>query len=83
MAGRVRTDNVKLTKPWTNTLSRVHDKHIMDIFMANDLKSPTMRKLNYCQLYLQVTHLSDITTSDRKRLHLDILREEAIRLNNQ
>eukprot|EP00957_Ditylum_brightwellii_P008213 621668-Ditylum_brightwellii.AAC.1 len=70
------------TKPWTNPTFRVHDKHIMDIFMANDLKSMAMRKLNYCQLYLQVTHFSDITTLERKRLHLNILREDATRLNN-
>eukprot|EP00957_Ditylum_brightwellii_P129160 9851981-Ditylum_brightwellii.AAC.1 len=41
---------IELTKPWTNPTPRVHDKYIMDIFMANDPKSMPMMKLNYCQL---------------------------------
>eukprot|EP00957_Ditylum_brightwellii_P098451 7500816-Ditylum_brightwellii.AAC.1 len=55
----------------------------MDIFMANDMKPLAMRKLNYCQLYLQVTHLSDITTPDGKRLYPNIIQDDATRLNNQ
>eukprot|EP00957_Ditylum_brightwellii_P077074 5857545-Ditylum_brightwellii.AAC.1 len=42
-----------------------------------------MRKLNYCHIYLQVTHLSDITTSDGKRPHPTIPQATATRLNNQ
>eukprot|EP00978_Attheya_sp_CCMP212_P000100 scaffold186_cov32-Attheya_sp.AAC.3 len=61
-------------KPWTIPSARVHDQHIMDAF----LQSPSIPKkdyaaLNYCRLYLRVTTLSDITTSDGKQIMHAIL----------
>ena len=45
----------------------------MDLINLHVTLVPQKRKLNYCCIYLQVTHVSDISTSDRKRLHQGML----------
>jgi hypothetical protein len=58
---------------WTVPTSRVNDKHIMDEILASPLISTKdYNKMNYCRMYLQVTTLADITTSDGKRIRSDI-----------
>ena len=54
---------------WTLPTTREHDKHIMDVILQLIQSPMQQRKPNYCRIYLQVTHLSDITTSDGKKLH--------------
>eukprot|EP00957_Ditylum_brightwellii_P004111 312292-Ditylum_brightwellii.AAC.1 len=44
--------------------------------------SMTIQKINYCCLYLQVTHLSDITTLDGTRL-IDTSLTNPSKFNNQ
>ena len=53
---------------WTYPTTRQHNLHIMECFIKQSLSTPVLQKRNYCYLYLQVTHLSDITTSDGKRI---------------
>ena len=67
---------------WTLPATRENDKHLMDVILQY-VQSPTQqRKLNYCRLYLQVTHLSDITTSDGRKLHPEMLQQPS-KFNNQ
>eukprot|EP00957_Ditylum_brightwellii_P119531 9119725-Ditylum_brightwellii.AAC.1 len=49
---------------WTYPTARQHDCHIMDQVTTLTSSSSIIWKLNYFRLYLQITHLSDITTSD-------------------
>jgi hypothetical protein len=59
---------------WTLPSTRENDQHIMD-FISQVIQSPTLkRKINYCPLYLHITHISDITTSNGKRLHPAMLK---------
>eukprot|EP00978_Attheya_sp_CCMP212_P018891 scaffold52212_cov35-Attheya_sp.AAC.1 len=61
-------------KPWTIPSARVHDQHIMDAFLQSpSIPEKDYAALNYCRLYLRVTTLSDITTSDGKQIMYDIL----------
>jgi hypothetical protein len=66
--------SIKEENPCTIPHTRKHDQHIMDAF----LKSPAVSEkdyaaLNYCRLYLKVTTLSDIVTSDGKRITANAL----------
>jgi hypothetical protein len=67
---------------WTYPTTREHDEYIMDLINSHVTSETQKRKLNYCRLYLQVTHVSDITTSDGKKLHQGILNEQKC-FNNQ
>jgi hypothetical protein len=77
---RVINAQIKETDPWTIPSAREHDHHIMDAV----LKSPTIStsecaRINYCRMYLQVTTLSDITTSDGNYIRYDVLMGEGDR----
>jgi hypothetical protein len=67
---------------WTLPSTRENDKHLMDVIQQY-VQSPTQqRKLNYCRLYLHITHISDITTSDGRKLHPEMLQQPS-KFNNQ
>jgi hypothetical protein len=75
----LRTINGKLyiCDVWTLPPTRENDQHIMD-FISQVIHSTThKRKINYCRLFLRITHISDITTSDGKSLHPAILQHPA------
>ena len=44
--------------------SREKDKSIMSCFSKNSEDHSILKKLNYCRQYLNVTTLSDITSTD-------------------
>ena len=67
---------------WTYPPTREHDAYIMDLINTHITSDTQKRKLNYCRLYLQVTHVSDITTSDGKKLHHGIMHKQES-FNNQ
>jgi hypothetical protein len=51
-------------------LQRIHDCYLMDAVLATDqFTSNQVRMIHYCQLYLQVLTLSDITLANGT--HLD------------
>ena len=50
-------------------LQRQHDIFRMDVALAsNKFKPASLKRINYCWLYLNVTLMSDITTPDGSRL---------------
>ena len=49
-------------------LQRVNDQFIMDAIPINKIFLPTIRRINYCRLYLRVRRLSDIVTNDGLRV---------------
>jgi hypothetical protein len=65
---------LKEEDPWTFPTSREHVTHTMDEILASPLIPATdYSAINYCQLYLQVTTIADITTSDGKRIQTEIM----------
>jgi hypothetical protein len=64
---------LKEEEPWTVPKSWINDKHIMDELLASPLiPSTDYNEMNYCRMYLQVTRLADISTSDGKRIRSDM-----------
>ena len=51
---------------WTPTLKRSNDKMIMTQILQINLSINDMKKLNCCRMYLRVTSLADICSSDGK-----------------
>ena len=47
-------------------MKRGHDKFIMDEVSRLNLSKQDNIKMNACRLYLQITHISDITSTDGK-----------------
>eukprot|EP00978_Attheya_sp_CCMP212_P015193 scaffold39147_cov55-Attheya_sp.AAC.6 len=71
---RVIDAKIQEVNPWKIPSSREHDHHIMDVVLKSPTISPsTYGSLNYCRMYLQVTTLSDITTSDKNYIRHDAL----------
>ena len=65
---------LKEEDPWTVKTSRENDTHIMDEILDSPLIPATdYSTINYCRLYLQVTTIADITTSDGKRIRTEIM----------
>eukprot|EP00957_Ditylum_brightwellii_P090498 6891895-Ditylum_brightwellii.AAC.1 len=55
---------IHLTNVWIPTTQRDNDKWLMDEFLESNLfMNLEIAKINYCRLFLQVTHTSDITSS--------------------
>jgi hypothetical protein len=77
--------NAKIYLPdtWIYPPVRINDRHIMDDVLSLQLCDEKIRKINYCQQYLRVTHVSDIVSSDGKKLHLLILSDQPDKLFNQ
>jgi hypothetical protein len=66
---------IKEENPWVIQSAREHDQHIMDIVLQSpSIPEKDYAELNYCRMYLRVTTLSDITTSDGKQIMDDILK---------
>eukprot|EP00978_Attheya_sp_CCMP212_P041766 scaffold243882_cov57-Attheya_sp.AAC.2 len=67
---------IKEENPWVIRSAREHDQHIMDIVLQSpSIPEKDYAELNcYCRMYLRVTTLSDITTSDVKQIRDDILK---------
>eukprot|EP00957_Ditylum_brightwellii_P126663 9654710-Ditylum_brightwellii.AAC.1 len=56
---------IHLVNTWVVPTRRVDNKHLMDIFCTSShIQQQQYSHLNYCCIYLKVTCLSDITTSD-------------------
>ena len=53
---------------WTPKIKRKNDKMIMNQFNTIDISINELRKLNCCRLYLRVTSLADICSSDGKTI---------------
>lgn len=53
---------------WTPSLKRVNDVMIMDRVQTMNLPNIDVRRINYCRLYLRVTSLSEICSSDGKTI---------------
>ena len=49
-------------------LQRVNDKYIMDAISCQSFSLATIRRINYCRMYLRVERLSDIVTNDGLRI---------------
>jgi hypothetical protein len=74
---------IHLPDTWTYPPVRINDSHIMDDVLTLQLCNEKIRKINYCRQYLQVTHVSDIASSDGKKLHPLILSDQPDKLFNQ
>lgn len=59
---------IQLPLQWARKPQRVGDIAIMDILRKSNLSDLELTQLNYCQYFLQIEFLSDITTSDGTRL---------------
>eukprot|EP00957_Ditylum_brightwellii_P204709 15340485-Ditylum_brightwellii.AAC.1 len=54
-------------------MQRTGDTHIMDIMInCQVITQERIRKIDYCQKYLRVTTLADITTSDGKAIVVEV-----------
>ena len=67
---------------WTYPPTCRNDSHIIDDVLQNVTFPATIQQINYCWLYLQVAHKSDITTSDGTQLIKDIF-SKPIEFTNQ
>jgi hypothetical protein len=57
--------SIELDNDYVTPLQRIHDEHIMDQAINNPTFSDAdVILINYCRLYLQVTTISDMCTSD-------------------
>ena len=60
---------IKQVDAWVIKTQRENDTHIMEVFArAKHISSATLAKLNYCRMYLAVTTLADIASSDGKKI---------------
>ena len=50
---------------------RAGDSHIMDIFVANNIRGSKLQHCNLCRIYLRATTKSDICTADGKSIDED------------
>ena len=46
----------------------MNDRNLMECFVDNGYSGTTFAAINRCRLFLQVIHLSDVTTGDGKRI---------------
>jgi hypothetical protein len=59
-----------LDNAYIPSLERLHDRHIMGMVrQSNQFTPKDIRLINYCQLYLQVVTLSDITILKMNKLY--------------
>ena len=49
--------------------ARVHDCHLMDVFVNSGYEREDLETFNSCRLYLRAHRLSDICTADRTSIH--------------
>ena len=55
---------------------RLNDQHLMDIASNSKFSAASLRRINYCRLYLEVTTISDITSPKGKQFLPGILEGE-------
>ena len=62
---RVIKGHIELDQTYISTPERVHDYFIMDaVIQSGKFKDKEIRWINYCQLYLQVVTISDLTQAN-------------------
>ena len=66
---RLMKGKLVLTALNSGRIQREHDYFLMDMFDTHYSQS-SLKKLNYCRLYLQVERLSDICTNDGKYIQM-------------
>ena len=49
-------------------LQRINDKYIMDAIVMRNFSLSSLRRINYCRIYLRVERISDIATNDGLRI---------------
>eukprot|EP00957_Ditylum_brightwellii_P117149 8934374-Ditylum_brightwellii.AAC.2 len=65
-------------------MQQAGDKHLMQEFTeSHTVDNKGLEKIKYCRMYLKVEHVTDIATSDGKRIHPQLLEKPGRRLNNQ
>jgi hypothetical protein len=61
--------DIELDTPFTYPIQRKHDFHIMNsVLKSGRFKPREVRMLNYCQLFLGATTVSNIATTDGKEV---------------
>eukprot|EP00957_Ditylum_brightwellii_P180250 13731274-Ditylum_brightwellii.AAC.1 len=69
---------------WKQPIQRAGGKHLMQEFMeSHTVDNKDLEKINYCHMYLKFEHVTDIATTDGKRIHPQLLEKPGRRLNNQ
>eukprot|EP00957_Ditylum_brightwellii_P101365 7725207-Ditylum_brightwellii.AAC.1 len=52
-----------------STLTRINDEHIMPrVIASGGFKDKDIQRINYCQIYLNVTSIADVTLACGKKL---------------
>ena len=70
------------TDNWVVPRQRQNDTHIMDTIISSNRYNPAQVKtMNLCRLYLCITTVSDITSSDGKQIISDLV--DGTRINNE
>eukprot|EP00957_Ditylum_brightwellii_P160580 12225158-Ditylum_brightwellii.AAC.1 len=60
---------LELEKTYVYTLQRINDEHIMPKIIASGrFKDKDIQRINYCQIYLNVTTIADVTLANGKQL---------------
>eukprot|EP00957_Ditylum_brightwellii_P164114 12495562-Ditylum_brightwellii.AAC.1 len=68
---------IKLAQGWIRLPQRENDMHLMQIFIESDLvDKKDLEYINYCRTWLQVEHLSDITTTDGLHIHPKLINKK-------
>eukprot|EP00957_Ditylum_brightwellii_P003704 280442-Ditylum_brightwellii.AAC.1 len=58
-------------------LQRINDEHIMPkVIASRKFKDKDIQWINYCQIYLNVTTIADVTLASGKQLDLHMYKEE-------
>jgi len=57
-----------IKKSWRQKPQRDNDIFLMDFILNQNLTDKEIRELNYCRLYMRVTRLSDIATTDGMKI---------------
>eukprot|EP00957_Ditylum_brightwellii_P144015 10973348-Ditylum_brightwellii.AAC.1 len=70
---------IKHKYEWVIPAHRENDQHIMDIFL-DSLDNPVqaLEPLNFTRYFVEATTLAEITTSDGKRIHPDLIHPEQV-----
>jgi hypothetical protein len=63
---------VSVADQWIPSLTRAHDKNLMDYFVGLGYSPAILGTLNRCRLYLQIITLSDIVSADGSCIITDV-----------
>eukprot|EP00957_Ditylum_brightwellii_P159403 12133881-Ditylum_brightwellii.AAC.1 len=75
---------LEVMEEWKQPIQWAGDKHLMQEFMeSHAVGNKDLEKINYCRMYLKVEHVTDIATSDGKKIHPQLLEKPGRCLNNQ